>query len=120
MHFLSLYQANASPASSPPATTPTTPARFATAAPVLCVAGADDVLEAAAELSDFDAECDADALDSRLEAEWLEERDDSTEDRAVVDGRMMPEMVVAMLKAFVGSMAGRLVCVGITSPVEAK
>jgi hypothetical protein len=32
----------------------------------------------------------------------------------------MPEIVVAMLKAFVGSMAGRLVCVGITSPVEAK
>ena len=75
---------------------------------------------AAVALQIFDAECDADALDSRLEAEWLEERDDSTEDRAVVDGRMMPEMVVAMLKAFVGSMAGRLVCVGITSPVEAK
>lgn len=37
-----------------------------------------------------------------------------------MDGRIIPEIVVAMLKASVGSMAGRSVCVGMTSPVCAK
>lgn len=82
--------------------------------------------------------------DVDIPEDWLEAWLEACDERAVVDGRMIPEMVVAMLKAFdgsmagrlvrvmmpgmvvamlkalEGSMAGRLVAVGITSPVCAK
>ncbi len=102
-----MYQANANPASSPPAINPATPTPFATAAPVLCWAGADEDAEVAAELTVLvavlDALDDADD-DADDEADRLDEGDVvADEDRDNVDeGRMIPEMVVAALKESVG------------------
>jgi hypothetical protein len=110
--------ARASHARNPPATAPTTPTQFATAAPVLCCAGADAVAEADAGLMVLLAALDAleDAADA---VDWLEERLEACEARVEerengVVGSMMPEIVVAILNSAVGWIAGRLVCVGTT------
>lgn len=99
------------------------PTRFATAAPVLCCAGADDDAELAAGptvlLAALEALEDADDEEAWLD-EWPEESDEAADERDSVVGRMIPEIVVAMLKASVGCSAGRSVCVGITNPVCAK
>lgn len=75
---------------------------------MLCCAGADDAADDAATLAVREADlealtlADADAdeadCDAALDAELAlaDERDN------IVDGRMMPEIVVAMLKASVG------------------
>lgn len=114
-----MNQARASPASSPPATVPSTPTRFIAAAPVLCCAGADEDAEVASKFTVLLAVLDT-LEDANDEEERLEDCDAAAVDCENVDGRTIPEMVVAMLKAFVGWMAGRSVCVGMTSPVCAK
>lgn len=61
-----------------------------------------------------------DALEDAVdEVDWLEERlvacDARVEEReSGVVGRMIPEIVVAMLNSAVGWIAGRFVCVGMT------
>jgi len=95
-----------------------TPTRFTIAAPVLCCAGADAVVEVDAEFMVLLTGLDAleDAADT---ADWLEERleacDARVEEReSGVVGSMIPGIVVAMLNSAVGWIAGRFVCVGMT------
>lgn len=122
---ISQHQTTANPATNPPTTTPTTPTLFPTAAPVLCCAGAELAAEGATDegatllnvaLAALDAlAADLETLDAAAEDAAADD------DAAIIDeGRMTPEIVVAMLNAAVGAIAGRLVCVGITRPVDAK
>jgi hypothetical protein len=75
---------------------------LATAAAVLCCAGADVDVEATEVLDTVRDEL-ADPEDAERDDEWLAELvDTDADEREKVDGSIIPEIVVAMLNASVG------------------